>query len=155
MRRGRHSRSRWEWGSEPARSNERITAITAEEQDPAKRAPGRKDKKAHCKQTHGPHIAQVVIRINLPRPVRCGWVLSWDMRKKEWTTSWSCYHDVVCSACGKVLGLMGECPAKTPVTPAERRALDEEIIRRMEDQERYRTAKPVIAGPQSYRRSRG
>lgn len=78
MRLGRHSRSKDDWDTEPSRSAERSAAIAAEERDPSKRSPSRKDKD-YCKPAHGPHVMVLAKDASLSK-ARCTWELSWDAR---------------------------------------------------------------------------
>lgn len=157
----RHARTSWEWGTPGSRSNELARAV---KDDPAKKAaPGKKDPSL-CKATHwkGPHQPGLrLLTFGWRRPITCQWDISWHSKNDE--PSWHCNHEEVCSGCGKVLrvGIKNEeCPDFHPITTEERTAIEEK-----EAQNKARIAvavakhpgrwrKPVITGPQGYRRNR-
>lgn len=157
MRQGRHSRrTAADWDTQPSRSAELAAAVAAEERDPEKRAPGRKDRKNYCKPNRGAHAPVMVMRPFLSRPVSCQWTLKWDCRDRCWVPEWRCWHQEECGACGKVFRLMlGEdCPNWHPVSAEERAALDAEIERRAQARQKWVSRRPAVAGPQGYRRPR-
>jgi len=154
----RHSRSRWEWGSPGSRSQERAAAA---QDDPAKtRTPGKKDPDL-CKGQHwkGPHLGEVILVVPVfPRQGKtpeCGWrIQSW----RDESIYWSCYHEEHCRECGKVLRISlsrQECPLYREITPAERKVLEEELEASRERRAKWRVhRRPVIKGPQGYRKKR-
>lgn len=157
----RHARSKWEWGTPGARSQE-VQAAAGDDPEPVKRPAGRKDTRHWCKGKPGvEHVPQLTLHSPFPwkrgGPC-CRWVASWSSRDGEYAACWSCDHRETCSRCGKVLRdpiPAGECPAYpgTPqqraVTEAEARAIKERVAQR-----RRWSRKPVITGPQGYRRKR-
>lgn len=156
MRRGRHSRRKTEWGTEPSRSAEVAAAVAADEQDPAKHAPGRKDRKHYCKPARGRHTPVLTKRSTFVT-AECRWQVLWSARTGRWVTGWLCVHQEECSACGRFFRFVyGEdCPDWHPPEPGEQQALDAEIARRDQVRQEYVSRKPVVIGPQGYRRSRG
>lgn len=150
----RHSRSRWEWGTPGSRSQERAKATR---DDPARsRIPGRKNPDL-CKGTHwkGPHDPRIEVNTSGWTGGReeCGWSV-WSWRSSE--PYWWCRHVLICAGCGKNFGgvPMSQCPLYHAVTPAEQAALDAEVTRQDEHRAAWRIRKPVITGPQRYRRKR-
>jgi hypothetical protein len=150
MRQGRHSRRKFDWGTEPSRSAERSAVVVAEERDPSKRSPGRKDK-AYCKPAHGPHLPVLVVPPVGGKTPACGWRPSWSPREREWEPGWTCFHQQECTTCGKYFRRIGgeECPDWHPLTAEEVREID---ARNSVLVERRIRRKPVITGPQGYRR---
>lgn len=156
----RHARSKWEWGLPGSRSAEVRTAA-ADDPEPAKRPPGRKDTRAWCRGKPGvEHVRRLVLH---PSPFKrgkldCGWAPSWRTPDGEYGACWSCDHREECARCGKILRdgiLRSECPAY-PGTPGQRAAAEEKAaeIRERIAQRRPWRRKPVITGPQGYRRKR-
>jgi hypothetical protein len=142
------------WYSQPSRSQQR-GAVIAEQQYPeiipqGKRPPGKKDpslcKAAHWKGPHRPEVREGTPGYGKPP---CHWSASWANDEP----CWSCRHEEACSGCGKVLRtkLGTDCPDWHPMTAPERAAVAEEARRH---QEHRAARKPVIAGPQGYRRKR-
>jgi hypothetical protein len=159
----RHARSGWEWGSSASRSQSRAAA--AQEQlipeiiREGRRPPGKKDKDL-CKAQHwkGPHTPGITITRNpvtLKRNECCWAILGWRGKGEPY---WFCRHVLICSGCGKDFGGVPEaqqCPQWHPLTPQEREALDEERRRYDERLSRWKVRrKPLITGPQGYRRKR-
>lgn len=153
MRQGRHSRSKWDWGTEPSRSAERSAAVTAEEQDPTRTSPGRKDRWSYCKPAHGPHTPTIVKPPVGGKARSCGWGPEWSARDREWEPGWRCFHQHECNMCGKFFRFLGgeECPDWRPLTVADEQAIS---ARNAELMERRMRRTPVITGPQGYRRRR-
>jgi hypothetical protein len=155
----RHSRSRWEWGTPGARSQGRAAA--AQEQlvpdiiREGKRPPGKKDPNL-CKGQHwkGSHTLEPVINVNGWRSKKeCGWGISWVWG--DCKPVWYCCHELICSGCGKNPGKSPECPLYHEITTAEQAFLDEEIRKSQERHAAWRLRrKPVINGPQGYRKKR-
>jgi hypothetical protein len=150
----RHSRDRWEWGSPPGRSE--LKREAAEDDPVHAHTAGKKDKHL-CKAAHwkGPH--QPVLRVSL-HPTKltkreCKWNFS-SWRGDE--VSWWCFHDEVCAGCQKVLRThLGdrECPDYHDITPEEHAACEAQKAEREERLAWWeRQRKPVITGPQGYRR---
>jgi hypothetical protein len=144
-----------DWYSQPSRSQLRSGAITADEGSRPKRAPGKKDP-ALCKAAHwkGPHVPGLIKNEPLfRRESPCRWDASWMADGPEWF----CYHEERCTGCGRVLRSRinrEECPEFHPITDDELAAVEAEI-KRHEDIIAARAARrPVIDGPQGYRRKR-
>lgn len=152
----RHGRGTgWDvWGPTPSRHQQRAAAAA---DDAVKPPPAKKDKDL-CKAAHwkGPHQPQLRVReYSWRKTPRCRWGIFW--RQPE--PSWECSHEEVCAGCGKVLRISiskTECPDFHPITEAERDALEREIERWRERvaSRRYQR-RPVIDGPQGYRKPKG
>jgi hypothetical protein len=155
----RHGRSSWEWGTPGSRHDELTRAV---KDDPAKKVPPGKKNPSLCKATHWKGSHQPELRLHAlgwRRPVTCQWDISW--RSKNGEPSWHCNHDEVCAGCGKVLRISiseQECPDFHPITSDERAAIE---AKQAENDARMAAAvtkhpgrwrKPVITGPQGYRR---
>jgi len=154
----RHARSKWEWGTPGARSQERADAAR---DDPARiRTPGKKDPSL-CKAAHwkGPHKSQLRMQENgWRRETTCKWAIWW---RKPGEPSWCCNHEEVCAGCGKILraGIGDEeCPGYHLITADELAALE---AKRIEDEARLAARpqsrwqqRPPITGPQGYRKRR-
>lgn len=157
MRRGRHSADKdWSWDSEPARSDQTREAVQAEELDPAKRAPGRKDRKHWCKSARGPHTPVVeLMQIGNRVPV-CRWIVTWSRADQAFQPVWSCAHQQVCSSCGRWFRyLVGDqCPDYRTPTDVERRVLAVDVARLQVRRDAQVRRRPEIRGPQGYRRRR-
>jgi hypothetical protein len=148
----RHARPGKWWGyygGQPARTQTRARA--AKEPD-GKRPPGKKDpdlcKGQHWKSTHTPEIGLGKTRYKTV----CGWRVDY---KDE--TYWFCLHVLTCSGCGKDFGgvFMKQCPLYHDVTPAEQAWIGKEIEERKERRARWKIHhRPVITGPQGYRKKR-
>jgi len=152
--------------SQPSRSQQR-GAVIAEQQHPevvpqGKRPPGKKDPDL-CKAAHwkGPH--QPALRMKeygWRSKSACEWTIWW---RNPGVISWCCGHEEYCAGCGKILRTRiedGECPGYHPITAAEVAAIE---AKRTEDEARLAAAaasraphqrRPVIDGPQGYRRKR-
>jgi len=134
----RHARSAWEWGPAPARSDEVRRAATADP-NPAKRPPGRKDTKRWCRGKVGvEHELVPAVHSYYGRAYECGWrktgyyALTGPLPaypkgvpvprrqrgvKREFVATgreWRCFHEWRCEACGKWLGPVIACPARSP-----------------------------------------
>jgi hypothetical protein len=158
----RHARAKGIWGTQPARSDEVRTAAAVDPQ-PARRAPGRKDTRHFCRGKAGrEHVPEIVMT---PQPFytgvpggECGWTTHWSVRQRAYDgVRWSCRHEERCASCGKVLRCTGqltraECPSY-PGAPEQKAEAEAEAAAR---QERYSEwyRRPVIDGPQGYRRKR-
>lgn len=156
----RHARGKWEWTLPGSRSAEVRTAA-ADDPEPARRPPGRKNTRAWCKGKQGVgHVPQLVwhpVLWGLGDP-SCRWRPSWLTPDGEYAACWSCNHREECARCGKVLRagvLRSECPAY-PGTPEQHTAAEVEAaaIRERIAQRRAVPRRPVITGPQGYRRKR-
>lgn len=154
----RHGRKRNEWDSRPSRSAARTAAATVPEREPAKKAPGKKDPDL-CKATHWKRPHQPGLRLRSDGQGRqCGWDIHWWKEKATWV----CYHEEACSGCGKILRSRlpdEECPQFCPLTAGQQASIDSRIAARKEEAaqwlaRRRRQPKPVISGPQGYRRKR-
>lgn len=150
----RHSRSSWEWGSPGARSQERAAAA---HDDPTRnRTPGKKDP-GLCKGEHwkGPHRTEVLPRpYGRPTSRGCGWRASYGKDQAPW---WSCYHREICIGCQKDFGAVSpqRCPLFHEITPADQKRIDVEVAAWEERRKTWRSPrKPVITGPQGYRKKK-
>lgn len=151
MRWGRHAESKWDWGTNPSRSDERAAAI-AQEDAPSRPTPGKKDKKAHCKAAQGPHQVTKIKRLTY---YTCQPALMWNRAHATWDVGWTCYHELKCQACGKVFETRlsdRECPDWRPLTISQREDFDQQIAQRMKARDAWKSRKPVIKGRQAYRR---
>jgi len=135
--------------SQPPRSQLRAAAVAEPER---KRPAGKKDP-ALCKAAHWKGLHRPVLRRQQPlagRDLPCTWQAAWTSDEP----SWSCWHDEVCAGCGKVLRVrigQEECPDFCPITAAELAAIEAELQRHRQIRAARR---PVIDGPQGYRRKR-
>jgi hypothetical protein len=113
MRTGRHGRNKEDaWDSQPSRSAQTAAAVTADAGEP-RLVPGKKDRRAWCKVNKGPHT--LVLGMFEGRWT-CGWNGYWR-RGAPSTVSWRCYHQEVCSGCGKItrrFDLGADCPDYEP-----------------------------------------
>ena len=156
----RHAKSKWEWGSPGARSQE-VQAAAADDPEPPKRTPGRKDTRSWCRGKQGvEHVPELAWHPFLWKPGEpdCRWRAAWSSRAGgEYVACWMCEHRETCARCGKVLRdriPAAECPAY-PGTPEDRAAAEEEALQIRERVAQRQTRwKPVITGPQGYRRKR-
>lgn len=151
----RHSRNAWEWGPAPPRGQARQAAADQELATP-KRPPAKKDRDL-CKAQHWKGLHTPVMRIRHPaawrRVSKCEWRASWGRPPEP---RWHCYHEEVCSGCGKVLSMSvgaDRCPDYRPVTAAEQAEIDE-VIERWTTR-RNRPIRTRIDGPQGYRKPKG
>jgi hypothetical protein len=121
----RHSRSKWDYGQGAPRSGS-LRAAAADDPDPARRAPGRKDK-ARCHANRGgPHVPVLrKSRYGWARPgePQCRWEPDWSARDREYSgIRWRCLHFEACEKCGKHLTMQisrDRCP-DYPGVPAQR-----------------------------------
>jgi hypothetical protein len=151
MKLGRHAKSSWDWGTEPSRSDEKAAAIAAELGEP-RPVPGKKDRKGRCKVAKGAHILAKTKRLDL---YTCRYSLIWNRAHQKWDIGWNCFHEVRCSACGKVFASMvsdEECPDWRILSKSRREELSEQIALREEARTRNRRVQPKVTGPQHYRR---
>lgn len=147
----RHSRSRWEWGSPGARSQERAAAT---QDDPTRnRIPGKKNP-GLCKGEHwkGPHRTVLEPRYWTWHKGSCGWRPSYN-GDAPW---WNCYHHEICEGCGKDFGKVtpARCPGYHEITQAEQRAIDVEVAAHKQRVAARAVRKRVITGPQGYRKKK-
>jgi hypothetical protein len=134
--------------------NPRSARAAAANDDVPKRAPGKKDKNL-CKAAHwkGPHTPELRMGPVYGRMgSRCGWGVSWHSSGPAYL----CYHEEVCTGCGKVMRISigkEECPAYAPLTDERRAQIEQQL-----EESRLRRARwlgrrrPVIDGPQGYRK---
>jgi hypothetical protein len=151
----RHKRGKGWWDSLPPRSGEVQQAAKADP-EPAKRAPARKDTRHWCKgkegREHGPVIE---FRPWSVSDKDCRWASRWTYDGVKW----HCLHAEVCSSCGKVLRDWGtlaatECPAY-PGSDEQRVVAVAEAEESRERMAAWQVRRrPVITGPQGYRRQR-
>ena len=145
----RHAETSDGYESEPSRSQQRRMAA---QDDPAvRRPPGKKDP-GLCKAAHWakPHVP--VFRLHDERKP-CHWWINWFGE-----IAWDCNHMQACSGCGKILDhfVKGKrCPDWREATPEEtarlERELEEKLLRIAAFRAR-RVKRPVITGPQGYRK---
>ena len=160
----RHKRTKWEWGL-PARSGEVREAARADP-DPAKRAPARKDTKSWCRGKEGrEHVLHLVLVPDyLSRRAKvCEWASAWSIDGQEYRLGWVCMHREECVNCGRIFrehyDLKGEeCPAY-PGDAAQRAEAEAQVGRDEEQRASWLASRPhwrrpVITGPQGYRRRR-
>lgn len=163
----RHSKSKWEWGSEPARGQQRADAIS---DTPRKKRPPRKQPDA-CKGNHwDPHVYEVVKQAGTP----CYWnaVLRFNKGSQvTCTPGWVCNHLRKCKFCGRIGESTDgakfnwrsghikaeECPEYDAYVPMTvRKACAVKLLEYNERMERFRSKmrpkKPPINGPQGYRK---
>jgi hypothetical protein len=156
----RHSRSRWEWGAPGSRSAELRRAV---DDDPAGKPPGKKDP-ARCKGNRGgPHVPEIALHHETPEDEfrsRCRWGAMWDRETREQVIGWHCEHEERCAKCGLIFERRiadERCPAY-PGAPAQRAVAEQRLFewieRRRTSPAWARGRKPVISGPQGYRRRR-
>ncbi|MGH3304439.1 MAG: hypothetical protein ACRDOK_22710 [Streptosporangiaceae bacterium] len=150
----RHSRRKYDWGGNPSRSAQ-VTAA-ADDPDPAKRSPARKDTKAWCRGKPGRgHKPVLVARPWSTHRTECGWGVHWWQSDRRVT--WACVHREECLECGKVLRARvscAECPGY-PGTPEQKTAAEAGLAQQVARWEGWRARRrPVVTGPQGYRRSR-
>jgi hypothetical protein len=130
----RHARSRWEWGSPPGRSA-LVREAAAADPEPARRAPKRKNTRRWCRGKPGvEHQLAPAINSYYGKAYVCGWretgyyksvgpppvfpkgvpvpkYRRWGKREFVVTgREWRCFHEWQCTACGKWLGPVPECP---------------------------------------------
>lgn len=158
------------WGDYPSSQPPRSQQVAAAAQEhlipeiirEGKRPPGKKDPDL-CKGRHwkGPHTPEIELQANgwlAGRQKECHWdILGWRSERKPY---WACRHVLICSGCGKDFGkcTVSQCPLYHAITKTEQAGLDEQI--RLHDEwiagmkpSRWRR-KPVITGPQGYRKKR-
>jgi hypothetical protein len=155
----RHARSPAVWGPLRSRSQQRAAAaaeqVLPEVVPEGKRPPAKKDPSL-CKAAHwkGPHQPKLRVReYSWRKTPRCRWGIFW--RQPE--PSWDCSHEEVCAGCGKVLRTSigkTECPDFHPITEEQRDALEREL-ERWRQRGAARRRRPVIDGPQGYRKQKG
>lgn len=150
------SRKRLRDAWRPVRGRAAVKAAAIAE--PARKPPARKDTRSWCRGKEGREHVPVLAFAPPPwhdRPSAC----RWRQRMAGPGIAWECFHRQECANCGKVLAASwqlprDECPSY-PGFPAQRAAAGAEAAeaarRRAEWQARRR---PVITGPQSYRRRR-
>jgi len=151
-------RLRDNWGPVRGRAAETASAV-ASDPDPSKRPPGRKDTRSWCRGKAGvPHQPVIVFRptwTRRPQPA-CEWAADWIGEQVRW----HCHHEEHCGPCGKILRTRiadEECP-DYPGDPAQRAEAEREAAAYPEQwrawAQRHGRPKPVIDGPQKYRRKR-
>ena len=164
----RHARGKGVWDSAPSRSAELQQAARADP-DPAKRSPARKDTRSWCKgkagREHVLHLVLVPDRLSwrAGKAQVCEWASAWGIDGQEYRLGWACRHREECAACGRIFrehyDLKGEeCPAY-PGDPGQRAEAQAEVGRDQEQCASWPAAaprwrRPVITGPQGYRRRR-
>jgi hypothetical protein len=160
----RHARSKDCYDAQPSRSAERADAATAGEREPTTRAPARKDTRSWCHGKPGnAHVPVLTSEAGTPQDPGCRWSESFIWPGGTYGACWKCRHREECARCGKILRVRSEladaeCP-DYPGDPAEREAAEAAAAQRARSWShllsRYRQyRKPVITGPQGYRRRR-
>jgi hypothetical protein len=149
-----------------SRSAAKANAVT----EPVKRAPARKDTRRWCRGKEGrEHRLVLVLRHDGFCDRRCEWVSWYDYRllfrgedDEGARVGWACSHQEVCESCGKIIRDLfqipaAECPAY-PGTVEQRRAAEREAAAYPAQWRawaaRHGRWRPVITGPQHYRRKR-
>lgn len=161
-RAGRHARTKdADWDSPPARRDELAAAVQAEigletpVASPAKLPPGRKDTRSWCKgkpgRDHKPAIDDEALGTPL---LTCKWIIRWDKDEGCYAAGWNCLHRERCTQCRKVLR---ECwqltRAECPLYPGDTgQRQDAEARAAQLGTRRWRRRRPLIDGPQGYRR---
>lgn len=149
----RHGRpGQWDYAdSQPSRSQARKAAA---EEPQGKRPPAKKNPDL-CKARHWqPHVTELrTENYGWRRYQECGWSVSYT-GKEHW---WSCRHHEACASCGKDFGKipLRRCPLYHDITPEEQQRLDAELAVHEERRAKWKPRlKPVITGPQGYRKKR-
>lgn len=145
----RHARSRWQWGTQPARSTELAAAVT----EPDNQPPGRKDTRAWCKGKPGRPHQRIIAEEG--GQWACRWIVNWDPAARRHDGAvWTCHHREECKACGKILrngwDLTSDECEHHPGDPAQLAEAVAEAERRNSFPRRLRQR--IINGPQGYRR---
>jgi hypothetical protein len=150
----RHAKSKWTWGTEPKRSQQRAAA--AADGDGSKRAPSKKNPDA-CKQNHwGPHELILVYAPTYFARNRqsCAWNPGWN--SDGYRPFWWCGHEEQCKHCGKVIFRRispEECPNYRPDIPEGVWQTCREADERMTSR-KWMQKKSPITGPQGYRKKK-
>jgi hypothetical protein len=154
----RHARTKDPSGWENQNPRSARQAAAAEQVLPevvpeGKRPPAKKDpnlcKGAHWKMPHKPELR--IREYGFRKKDGCHWVIGWGRDEPAW---W-CLHEEVCARCGKVLRITVEreqCPDFHSIATEEQIELDLEIERWRERRAARRLKRPVIDGPQGYRK---
>ena len=132
----------------------------ADDPEPAKRPPGRKNTRDWCKGKVGrEHVPALELEPPALTNWICQWRSDWRVRLQGHAIGWHCCHREICQQCRKVLrepweiGRTG-CPLY-PGDPEQKAAAEAEAV---EAEGRYREwaqrRRPVTTGPQGYRRKR-
>jgi hypothetical protein len=157
-REGRHARNKdADWGGPPSRSTELAAAVTTDTADPApaKGPPGRKDTRSWCKGKPGREHKLAIDGEALGTPIlTCKWVIRWDRDRDGYAAGWNCLHRERCTECRKVTRegwqlTRAECPLY-PGDPAQQQETEQRAAQL--GTRRWRRRRPVIDGPQGYRR---
>jgi hypothetical protein len=157
----RHAASRWEWGTQPARSTELREAV-GDDPHPSRRPPGRKDKRHWCRGKPGrEHVPELAInQSGIYWGRQCGWKPSWNVTGQDYDVTWWCRHREVCANCGKILREawdveITECPLY-PGSLAQLMAAREQLkdLRIQRAGRKTWRRKPAPDGPSHYRRPR-
>lgn len=138
----------------PGRAQVIAEAIT----EPEPRVPGRKDRRTVCKAAPGrQHEPRVIYAAPRFRPGdSCRWHPSWNWKAGRYETGWLCFHAEHCTHCGKVFRTSvtcTECPAY-PGSAEQRAGADATGAEQTRETAARRSRRPVISGPQRYRRGR-
>jgi hypothetical protein len=156
----RHARGSENWSgkSNPGRTPAFRAVLADQLADPVpdRLPPGRKDTRENCKGRPGrPHVP-VIVPGDRPEPwLACKWVSRWDSAVRAFgVVGWDCSHRERCARCGKVIRegwqlRRAECPAY-PGDARQKAEAEASAARRAADRPRPR--RPVITGPQGYRR---
>lgn len=134
-------------------------AAAASDPEPPKRPPGRKNTRDWCRGKEGvPHQPVIVFAppvFRRPVTITCEWASRWSGE----AVIWDCHHEEHCASCGRILRTQArlagsECPGY-PGSETQKAAA---VAEAAEAEERWQAGRarrrPVITGPQSYRRKR-
>lgn len=159
----RHARpSGWDsYESQPSRSSEVRAAIAEDDPEPVrgKAIPWPSGK---CKRNGGgAHSAVVQVRndyFTARNGANCGWRLGWTYNRETGLRNiyYACWHETVCQLCGKILVHSmdkGSCPLAAEREDERERVAAEAAANRPPSRNNWRR-RPVITGPQGYRRKR-
>lgn len=155
----RHGKSD-DWDSLGSRHDNLVRAIN---DDPlVKSLPGKKDP-GKCKGNHGnPHVPVIQFRYDNPQDrerYQCRYVVKWDTKEKKLVPNWHCNHQIACDRCGKIFDffLVND---NCPVYPGDPEQLAD-VYSKIEERNEFRRTspiwnrkRPVITGPQGYRKKR-
>jgi len=158
----RHAKSDDGWNEPGSRHDELLRAIN---DDPAAKPPPGKKDPARCKGNHGDsHEPVVQFRYgNTPQECngryQCRYTVKWNLKEHKLVPGWNCNHQLACDKCGKIFSIiLGR--DRCPVYPGDTEQLAD-IERQIEERNELRRTsptwnkrKPVITGPQGYRRKR-
>ena len=149
-------RLRDSWGPVRGRGAE-VSAAVASDPEPPKRPPGRKNTRDWCRGKESrAHVPVIVFRPPVFRrhpPRTCEW--GHGLIREE--IGWQCHHEEHCRSCGKILRsrlAVDECPGY-PGSAEQKAAAQAQLEAVLAGVAAWRARRrPVITGPQGYRRKR-